>query len=94
SLMAAQGAYLATYLACDSSWLCVRTLNPVPSQYTYPNGTNPRDQVEMMSFVNGMVRINGAPEPGSTPTESAATTSSGAMLGRVPASVSSVAAAM
>ncbi|KAJ1569595.1 hydrolase 76 protein [Cladochytrium tenue] len=78
SLMATQGAYLIDHLECDqSTWLCVRTLDPVPSEYTYSNGTNPRDQLEILSFLNAMVSINGAPVASSTPTAAAvvATTS-------------------
>ncbi|KAJ1567257.1 hydrolase 76 protein [Cladochytrium tenue] len=72
SLMVAQGTYLVDYLGCTSTWNCVRTLDPVPSSYTFANGTNPRDQMEMMSFVNAMVSINGEPTVTSTPTAATA----------------------
>ncbi|KAJ1555401.1 hydrolase 76 protein [Cladochytrium tenue] len=77
SLMATQGAALVTRLQCDeTTWLCVRTLNPPPAQYTFSNGTNPRDQLEMLSFVNAMAAINGAQDAASTPTAPTATTTS------------------
>ncbi|KAJ3166564.1 hydrolase 76 protein [Irineochytrium annulatum] len=52
----------ATQMAtrCTSAdWNCIRTMNPVPSQYTYPNGTNPRDQIETMEILNSLALING-----------------------------------
>ncbi|KAI9336236.1 glycosyl hydrolase family 76-domain-containing protein [Zopfochytrium polystomum] len=71
SIMATQGKNLLSTLSCSDAWNCVRTLNPVPTQYTYPNGTNPRDQIEMMSYINGMVRINGVATPTTTPSVAA-----------------------
>ncbi|KAJ1549632.1 hydrolase 76 protein [Cladochytrium tenue] len=92
SLMATQGSYLVNYLTCDqTSWLCVRTLNPVPSMYTYANGTNPRDQLEMLSFVNAMVSINGAPVASSTPTVAAVATVSSTKSSGVDGAVSPLA---
>ncbi|KAI9362964.1 glycosyl hydrolase family 76-domain-containing protein [Zopfochytrium polystomum] len=62
---------------CDSTWNCIRTLNPgetersvidethllisksVPSQYTFPNGTNPRDQIETMEIINALSEMTG-----------------------------------
>ncbi|KAJ3113451.1 hydrolase 76 protein [Phlyctochytrium bullatum] len=46
-----------------ADWNCIRTLNPVPRQYTFDNGTNPRDQIETMQI---LIAIGVA--KGSTPT--------------------------
>ncbi|KAJ3118352.1 hydrolase 76 protein [Phlyctochytrium bullatum] len=42
----------------NANWNCIRTLNPIPSMYTLPNGTNPRDQIETMEILTtlGIVR--------------------------------------
>ncbi|KAI9327726.1 hypothetical protein DFJ73DRAFT_964693 [Zopfochytrium polystomum] len=46
--------------------------NTLPDSDTRtPNGTNPRDQIEMMSYINGMVRINGVATPTTTPSVAA-----------------------
>ncbi|KAJ3240675.1 hydrolase 76 protein [Chytriomyces hyalinus] len=49
----------ANFQGCNQDWNCIRTLNPVPEKYTFPNGTNPRDQFETMFFLNALARING-----------------------------------
>ncbi|KAJ3094280.1 hydrolase 76 protein [Phlyctochytrium bullatum] len=42
----------------NADWNCIRTLNPIPKEYTLPNGTNPRDQNENMEILTtlGIVR--------------------------------------
>ncbi|KAI9336223.1 glycosyl hydrolase family 76-domain-containing protein [Zopfochytrium polystomum] len=71
SIMVKQGEQLLAADPCNDKWNCVRTLNPVPDKYTFANGTNPRDQIEMMSYFNGMVRINGVTPPTTAPTNQA-----------------------
>ncbi|KAI9313017.1 glycosyl hydrolase family 76-domain-containing protein [Zopfochytrium polystomum] len=71
SVMVAQGRRLLAADPCTDDWNCVRTMNPVPKQYTFPNGTNPRDQIEVLSFLNGMVRINGFAPPAKRPDNNA-----------------------
>ncbi|KAI8849480.1 glycosyl hydrolase family 76-domain-containing protein [Chytridium lagenaria] len=43
----------------NADWNCVRTLDPVPKEYTFPNGTNPRDQVETMELLAALAIIQG-----------------------------------
>ncbi|KAJ3109865.1 hydrolase 76 protein [Phlyctochytrium planicorne] len=42
---------------CNDQWNCIRTLNPVPKQYTFPNGTNPRDQIEAVILLNSLAAV-------------------------------------
>ncbi|KAI8611509.1 glycosyl hydrolase family 76-domain-containing protein [Chytriomyces sp. MP71] len=50
----------ANFQGCGADWNCIRTLNPVPSQYTFTNGTNPRDQFETVYLLNALAKVNGA----------------------------------
>ncbi|KAI9326289.1 glycosyl hydrolase family 76-domain-containing protein [Zopfochytrium polystomum] len=59
---------------CDERWYCIRDLNPVPKQYTFPNGTNPRDQIEAMEILNTLAKLT-------WPTGSGAATASNATTG-------------
>ncbi|KAJ3029194.1 UNVERIFIED_CONTAM: hydrolase 76 protein [Siphonaria sp. JEL0065] len=49
----------SNFESCNSDWNCVRTLAPgTPGMF--PNGTNPRDQIETMAILNSLARVNGA----------------------------------
>lgn len=50
---------------CTSDWNCIRTLNPIPKEYTLYNGTNPRDQFEAMEALLALGNILGSPVPAS-----------------------------
>ncbi|KAJ3074612.1 hydrolase 76 protein [Podochytrium sp. JEL0797] len=54
-----QASATANFQGCNANWNCIRTLAP-GTPYTYPNGTNPRDQFETVSILNNLARINGA----------------------------------
>ncbi|KAJ3329617.1 hydrolase 76 protein [Blyttiomyces sp. JEL0837] len=45
---------------CDSKWNCIRTFtgNDI-GKYMFENGTNPRDQIEVMEILNSFMAING-----------------------------------
>ncbi|KAJ3094022.1 hydrolase 76 protein, partial [Phlyctochytrium planicorne] len=43
----------------DNDWNCIRQLNPVPPQYTFDNGTNPRDQIETMEILTALAIVRG-----------------------------------
>ncbi|KAI8833918.1 Six-hairpin glycosidase-like protein [Chytridium lagenaria] len=43
----------------NADWNCVRTLNPVPEKYTFPNGTNPRDQMETIELLTALSVVRG-----------------------------------
>ncbi|KAJ3329619.1 hydrolase 76 protein, partial [Blyttiomyces sp. JEL0837] len=46
------------FLICDERWYCIRDLVPPPKQYTFPNGTNPRDQIEVVTILNTLAAIS------------------------------------
>ncbi|KAJ3212441.1 hydrolase 76 protein [Dinochytrium kinnereticum] len=78
---------------CDDSWNCIRTLTPVPSEYTFPNGTNPRDQIEAVTILNALAAVRGIWAVRDTPTTSStgaasSTTSVPTITGTPQASVS------
>ncbi|KAJ3318609.1 hydrolase 76 protein [Blyttiomyces sp. JEL0837] len=53
---------------CGADWNCIRTLNPAPTSYAFPNGTNPRDQFEIMEIVNAFLFMDGAVQVSAVPT--------------------------
>lgn len=73
NLMVVQGDRLSARFGCNqATWNCIRTSgNLNPGSYVFPNGTSPRDQVEMLNYINGMVAINGAISQVSAPPEEA-----------------------
>ncbi|KAJ3113452.1 hydrolase 76 protein [Phlyctochytrium bullatum] len=61
-----------------ADWNCIRTLDPVPKEYTFPNGTNPRDQIETMEILTSLGIVKGfaaAPVNNSSSTSTPTTTS-------------------
>jgi hypothetical protein len=74
SLMVAQGSKLVDHFNCNKeTWNCIRLNNPTTATlkkpYTFDNGTSPRDQVEMLAYINAMVEINGKKATTARPTQ-------------------------
>ncbi|KAI8847392.1 glycosyl hydrolase family 76-domain-containing protein [Chytridium lagenaria] len=44
---------------CKDDWNCVRDISPVPREYTFPNGTNPRDQIEAVGILDALAAVRG-----------------------------------
>jgi mannan endo-1,6-alpha-mannosidase len=66
---------------CTADYNCVRTLTPVPKEYTFKNGTNPRDQIEAMEYLIALTRVLGAVPPAGLPTVAPVSPSGGSGRG-------------
>ncbi|KAJ3077229.1 hydrolase 76 protein [Podochytrium sp. JEL0797] len=70
------------FKSCQNNWDCIDVL-PAGTQYTMANGTNPRQQFEIVSLLNALAVVNGATvdkdvTPGTGVATATATTKSGA----------------